>query len=59
MEGKPIDWRQYLAAVKSFGDVLNKLGLGKETLPHHNRPRASELIETLQSAPLETSHSMN
>ena len=32
LEGKPIDWRQYLGAVKSFGDVLNKLGLKKDTL---------------------------
>lgn len=59
MEGKPIDWRQYLAAVKSFGDVLNKLGLGKETLPRSSRPRATEPVEKLPSEPLETSHVMN
>ena len=26
LEGKQIDWRQYLSAVKAFGDVLVKLG---------------------------------
>lgn len=55
LEGKPIDWRQYLGAVKSFGDVLNKLGLEKDTAPCNSLHRADQRthIRIPQPGPLE------
>lgn len=49
LEGKELDWKTYLAAVRSLADVLNKLGLnqakaGTQTLQDYltdNRPRHS------------------
>jgi hypothetical protein len=42
LEGKQIDWRQYLMATRSLTDVLNRLGLEREA---KSAQRLNEYIE--------------
>ena len=42
LEGKQIEWRQYLMATRSLSDVLSKLGLDREV---KSAQRLSEYIE--------------